>query len=42
MVNIKFEEMCSPEIEQFIKNDGMVIVPIGACEVHGRHLPVIT
>jgi creatinine amidohydrolase len=42
MVNIKFEELRSPEIEQFIKNDGMVIVPIGACEVHGRHLPVIT
>lgn len=41
-MNIRFEEMRSPEIEQFIKNDGMAIVPIGACEVHGRHLPVIT
>jgi len=34
--------MRSPEIEQFINDGGMVIVPIGACEVHGRHLPVIT
>ena len=41
-VKIRFEEMRSPEVGEFIKNGGMVIVPIGACEVHGRHLPVIT
>lgn len=41
-MKIRFEEMRSPEIGEFIKKDGMVIVPIGACEVHGRHLPVIT
>jgi creatinine amidohydrolase len=39
---IKFEEMRHPEIEELIKKDGMVIIPIGACEEHGRHLPVIT
>ena len=41
-MKIKFEEMRSPEVEELIKKDGMVIIPIGACEVHGRHLPVIT
>lgn len=41
-MKIKFEQMRSPEIEDFIKEDGMVMIPIGACEVHGRHLPVST
>ena len=41
-MKLKFEEMRSPEVEEFIKKEGMVIIPIGACEVHGRHLPVIT
>ncbi len=41
-MKIKFEEMRSPEIGEFVNKDGMVLVPIGACEVHGRHLPVIT
>lgn len=39
---IKFAEMRQPEIGELIKKDGMVIIPIGACEEHGRHLPVIT
>jgi creatinine amidohydrolase len=42
MMNIKFEQMRSPEIEDFAKNKGVVLIPIGACEEHGRHLPVIT
>ncbi|MBN1298400.1 MAG: creatininase family protein [Actinobacteria bacterium] len=41
-MKINFEEMRSPEIGKFIQDEGMVIVPIGACEVHSRHLPVIT
>lgn len=41
-MKIKFEEMRSPEIEELIKKEGMVIIPIGACEEHGRHLPVNT
>lgn len=41
-MKLKFEEMSSPEIGDFIKKGGMVLVPIGACEEHGRHLPVIT
>ncbi|MHB1253879.1 MAG: creatininase family protein [Candidatus Humimicrobiaceae bacterium] len=38
----KFEEMRHPEIGELIKKNGMVIIPIGACEEHGRHLPVNT
>ena len=41
-MKIKFEQMCSPEVEQFITDDGVVLLPIGACEEHGRHLPLIT
>lgn len=41
-MNIDFGKMRSPEIEDFAKNKGIVLVPIGACEEHGRHLPVIT
>ncbi len=40
--NIKFEEMRSPQIRKLADDKGMVILPIGACEEHGRHLPVIT
>ena len=41
-MKIKFEEMFSPEVGRFVKGNGMVLVPIGACEEHGRHLPIIT
>jgi creatinine amidohydrolase len=41
-MKINFEEMRSPEIAEFAAGGGMVIIPIGACEEHGRHLPVIT
>ena len=41
-MKIKFEEMRSPEVGELVKRGGMVIVPIGACEEHGRHLPVST
>jgi creatinine amidohydrolase len=41
-MNINFEKMRSPEVGELVKKDGMVIIPIGACEEHGRHLPVNT
>ena len=41
-LKIKFEQMRSPEVAEFAAGGGMVIIPIGACEEHGRHLPVIT
>jgi len=41
-MKIKFEEMRSPEVGELVKKDGMVIIPIGACEEHGNHCPIIT
>jgi len=41
-MKIKFDEMRSPEIGKLVDNGGMILLPIGACEVHSRHLPVIT
>jgi creatinine amidohydrolase len=41
-LKIRFEQMKSPEVAEFAAGGGMVIIPIGACEEHGRHLPVIT
>ena len=40
-MKIRFEEMTSPEVGEFIKKDGMCVVVVGACEAHGRHLPII-
>ena len=42
MDTVKFEEMRSPEIGKLAEQKGIVLVPIGACEEHGRHLPVVT
>lgn len=41
-MNINFEKLRSPEVGDLVKRKGMVIIPIGACEEHGRHLPVST
>lgn len=41
-MKILFEEMRSPEVGELAARHGMVIVPIGACEEHSRHLPVMT
>jgi creatinine amidohydrolase len=41
-MKIRFEEMRSPEIGELARREGMVLLPIGACEEHGRHLPVMT
>ena len=39
-MKIRFEEMRWPEIEEVLKKPNVVILPIGATEQHGRHLPV--
>ena len=41
-MNVHFEELRSPEVAELVEKRGLVLVPIGACEVHGRHLPVNT
>jgi creatinine amidohydrolase len=41
-MKIRFEEMRSPEIGALAEAGGVILVPIGACEEHGRHLPVVT
>ena len=42
MMKIKFEEMRSPEVGKLVEKEGVILLPIGACEEHGRHLPVGT
>ena len=37
---ILWEEMTYKDIEKLTKTMNMVIVPIGACEQHGPHLPM--
>lgn len=41
-MTIRFDEMRSPEIGELTARGAVAIVPIGACEEHGRHLPVGT
>ena len=41
-MTIRFEDMRSPQIGALAEKGAVVIVPIGACEEHGRHLPVGT
>jgi creatinine amidohydrolase len=41
-MNIRFDQMRSPEIGELAARGAVAIVPIGACEEHGRHLPVNT
>ena len=38
----KLWELTWPEIEGFISQDGGIILPIGAMEQHGYHLPLMT
>ena len=40
---VQLERMTSPEVDQACKEAaGIIIIPVGAVEVHGRHLPVGT
>ena len=41
-MKINFEDMRSPEVGELVEKNGMVVVPIGACEEHGNHIPVST
>ncbi len=41
-MQIRFDQMRSPEIGDLAARGAVVLVPIGACEEHGRHLPVST
>ena len=38
----RIEEMRPGEIAEILARDGRLIVPVGACEQHGRHLPLGT
>lgn len=42
MATIYFEDMKSPEIGQYVKDDALIIIPTGMIEEHGLHLPVST
>jgi len=42
MKKVLWAEMRSPEIKQAAMDDGVVIIPVGATEQHGFHLPVNT
>ncbi len=37
-----FDEKSWPQIEEYIKKNAVIILPIGTTEEHGRHLPVGT
>jgi creatinine amidohydrolase len=37
-----FAEKTWEEIEQYVKDDGLIILPVGTIEEHGKHLPVET
>lgn len=35
-------ELCWPEVAKYLERDQRLIIPIGTCEQHGRHLPLNT
>lgn len=39
-MSIFYELLTSPEIEQAVKKDTLVLIPVGQVEEHGPHLPV--
>jgi len=41
-LSIYFSDKSWPELKQYIKNDALILVPCGAIEQHGPHLPVST
>ena len=41
-MSINFEENSWPQIKEYIKKNSLVLMPIGAIEEHGPHLPVNT
>jgi creatinine amidohydrolase len=41
-MSVKFEDKSWVELKKYIDNEGLILVPIGAIEEHGPHLPVST
>lgn len=35
-------DLCVPDIQEYLKEKDLVLIPIGATEQHGRHLPLMT
>lgn len=42
MKEIHLERISWPEVEAYLKHDDTIILPVGATEQHGRHLPLGT
>jgi creatinine amidohydrolase len=38
----KLSDLAAPDIQAYLKQKDLVMVPIGSCEQHGRHLPLCT
>src|SRR4051812_47436049 len=41
MQSLAFSDFTAPALKQFAKQDAIIIVPLGATEQHGPHLPVM-
>jgi creatinine amidohydrolase len=35
-------EMAYPDIQEFLKDSDVIMIPFGSCEMHGQHLPLGT
>jgi creatinine amidohydrolase len=42
MKNVRYEKCTWPEIQEFVKQNALVIIPTAATEEHGQHLPLDT
>jgi len=40
--SLVLQEMCWPDVQNYLKDNDMVIIPLGSTEQHGRHLPLGT
>jgi creatinine amidohydrolase len=40
MVKIRLEDMTWPEVEEVLEKPNVMLLPVGATEQHGRHLPL--
>ena len=38
----KLSDLATPDIQAYLRHKDLVMVPIGSCEQHGRHLPLCT
>lgn len=37
---LKIENMTYEEVEEYLKNKSELIIPVGTCEQHGKHMPL--